>query len=333
MTDLLAEYEGTVMPSYYKPSGAGGQERSKGPILRVGRVVQAYYPGLPGNSSGKWIEYDVSVDEGSEHNPVTRYTIPRCVVLSAFGGADDYSTFTLKKDDKDPNAQVEWGSGSRVLVLLVNGSSFGGVIIGGVQHSKRQKADSLLDGHSAKMVFNGVEFSVSDSGELTVSFNGATGSQLPSLPVLPGSTGSAFRLKADGSISLSGPSETQSVKISNIGQSVEISTGIGGFKIGSATDQFVKGTTYRTAEAVSNVSVAAAMTANAAAMTALAAFLASPPILNLASQDPSGTTAVLVSTATGATAAAATASTAAATAITTFEAGALAYLSLRSKTD
>ena len=331
--DALAEYEGTVAPSYYKESGAGGKERSKAPLLRIGRVIQARIPGTPGNLLGKWVEYDVSVDEGSENSPMTRYVIPRCIVMSAFGGANDYSTFTLKEDNKNPNTQMEWGNGSRVLVLLINGSSFGGIIIGGVQHSQREKADSLLDGHHAKMVFNGIEFNVSDSGELSVSFNGPTGSKLPALPVLPGSTGSAFKLKADGSIAMSGPGEVQSVSISHTGQSVDVSTGIGGFKIGGATDQLVKGTTYRTAEALSNVSVSAAMTANAAAMTSLAAFLASPPFLNLASQDPSGTTAVIISAAAGATAAAATASTAAATAIATFEAGALAYLSLRSKTD
>lgn len=177
MNDPIAEYEGTVPPSFLQTMNAGRpMQQMRGLPLRQGRVIKVHKPKDDSNRSKRFFEYDVSIDDGSEHSPNTRYTIHNCWMLSRFGGAADFSRSTPRPIDasrKHDASDEGFGYGNRVLVLCINGSAFGGVILGGVQHTLGEVDDDSR-GHHHIDQFNGVRHEVDNDGQLHITFRGAT---------------------------------------------------------------------------------------------------------------------------------------------------------------
>lgn len=180
VNDRIAEYEGTVAPAFMSKSMLGRPEdHLKKLPLRMGRIIKIHAPGTPTCRNKKFFEYDVLVDDGSENNPSTRFTLSHCWMISQFGGAADHSSWTprvlqersLKHDFVD---EKSYGHGSRVLVLCINGSGFGGIILGGVQHTLKKDGDSTALGHHLLWEFNGIRANVDKDGQLHVTYNGKT---------------------------------------------------------------------------------------------------------------------------------------------------------------
>lgn len=345
----LHEYEGTV-PQHVSRTNTGPQL----PAVMLGRVARRYAPTDPASQSHKFVEYDLVVDVGSELRATSRIMLRHCVVASAFGGVADYSTHTLRVDAGAADVGADWADGSRVLVLAVNGSAFGGVIVGGIQHPLRE-ADNPGD-NEAVWRFNGVTVAVRDDGSFSLTYGGAQnvdGTEAADVdtPV----TGSTLKFAADGSVTMGtaelnefvrmdrGSGKTEVVAQTTVsvqsGEVVEIQpTSPGTFKVGLGTDAMVKGTTYRAAEAAANAAVAAGTTAAAAAWTALSTMMADPGWIAMialaqATAGPSSAIAVSAGAAAIAAVSAASAEGAAAAGVTALEAGAPGYLSPRSSTD
>lgn len=175
MNDGMMEYEGTILPSYLR--GQPSPMMSSLP-LRFGRVIKIRDVGTQDNKNTSFTEYDVLIEEGSEHAAPTRYVIPRCLVISAFGGVADFTRWTPRITQDFANKD-DFGLGSRVLVLCVNASSYKGIILGGVQnagtkeHPTEEKDDPSL-GHHGTFQFNGIRFDIDKDGQLTLLFRGAT---------------------------------------------------------------------------------------------------------------------------------------------------------------
>lgn len=323
MPDRVAEYEGTVTPAFLRTMSQNKAQDflSKLP-LRMGRIIKVHAPTDSSSRSGFVYEYDVLVEEGSENSVATRTVIPHCWIMSELGGAADFTRSTLRALETDKQDMGNFGYGNRVLVLLVNASSFAGVIVGGIQHSLGEKDDPSLGHHQTKL-FNGLRWEIDKDGQLHLTFGGSTDiTGKPNATNDPTAAGTALELLKTG-FNVTTPKDVTLTAGGNIAFTANtgtVQTNSLFVKLGAATDQMIKGTTYRAAETASNSSIAAALGACALAMTALAA---NPTVSPDLPQGPICATFV----------AAAAALTAAAGAIAAFEAGSVGYLSLKNSLD
>jgi hypothetical protein len=334
MTDAMAAFEGTVSPSYHSSNTSGGfpDLLQKLPV-RTGRVIRVHSPSSESSRSRRYIEYDVLVDTSSEHGPPTQFVIPHCMVASVFGGIADHSFWTPRATT-DGRKPENYGTGSTVVVVLVDASAFGGLIIGGLQR-QAEVPDSTK--HQAMLEFNGVRCHVNNEGEFRITFQGATDAL--GEPLNPtGPTGTQLLMDAEGNFKMFAPEDIVgqaegSINLfaafnMNLNADNTIQTDSQFVKLGAATDQMVLGTTYRAAEAIMNSSLQAAHSANLVAWASLIAFLSSPGLLlAVNSFDPSLATAGLLGGAIVAAGTVVSAESAATTAISSFEAAAANYLS------
>lgn len=339
--DKMGNYEGTVPPSFLsRTQPREAMESARKGLLHEGRVVAVYAPTDEGNRSGLYYEYDVLCDVGSEHHLSTRILISNCVVSSVFGGIADYSTWTprvLRSGRFDDTAD----DSSRVQVQLVNGSTFGGLIVGGVPHPRgRRKADSTPQGDEVASpyfdaAYNGIRCNVDAKGQLTLTYGGkmdAAGNTTAT------ATGTRIQLQEDGSLLLATGDDKQSLKLDRAAGEVHVdSTGLlktsgAGVHLGGAGDAMLMGSTFRQQQAVMHTAMQTAMASLTAAGAALTAASASI-LAAFAPGDPTtaapATVAGLAAAGAGITAAAAAMSSA----LVAFEAPAPTYLSLKNKLD
>jgi hypothetical protein len=353
MPDKLSQYEGSVAPAFLERMGRGKDRDflSKLP-LRLGRVVRVHNPDDASSRSRAFFEYDVLVEEGSENTETTRTMLPHCWCMSEFGGAADFSRSTPRVLDTDSQNMQDFGTGSRVLVMLINASSFAGVIIGGIQHSSGEH-DDRTKGHHSIWQFNGVRREVDSEGQLHYTMKGATdarGNLLASANIVAEGTG--YHLLKDGTIQFDAKNDWQETVGNNKNVTVQrqatltsqtagidfianaglITTSSLGVHLGAATNAMMLGTTYRAAETALHSAKGAAWGAASAAFiaesTTWGVFAPFAVVL-----DPTGTLTAFALASASATAAAGSAAAVAAGAITTFEGAAATFLSLKNLLD
>lgn len=323
---LISRMEGSVIPLRMRQG-----ERRLGSLadnsLRVGRVIRVHAPGASTNLNKRFFEYDVlCVVGGGGTDTEHTFVLPRCRISSAFGGGADFTRWTPRLATGDPT-QPDGGAGSIVLVKQINGSPFGGIIVGGPQQAVVGEKDDESDGHHATFQFNGLRMEINSDGDLVVFRKGATdpfGTKLD--PADP--EGSKIQLIHGGDVAIDAMKDfrvlsqqstiMEATLETNIKSGIAINTDSPRVRLGSerALDSMIKGTTYRVAESTSNATLIAALTALRRAMTALASAL---PPLTTATTPP----VPLAPTFAGAAAALG----AAAAALSTFEAGSVSYLS------
>lgn len=393
MVKSIMEYEGTITPSYMNSSVADHQRQSMAMQmlpLRWGRVIRVYKPDGADDSlhGSKFYQYDVMVDASSEHSVCASYVVSNCTMLSQFGGVADFSRFTPRLTDVAPSINVQkLGDGSYVCILMLNGSSHGGLIIGGVQHHNSEADDPEL-GHHYTQQFNGVRQEIDKDGQLTFTFKGATDAVGELLDgVDADASGSTITMTKDGSIQLFTAEEDQSIIIDHDNKKIDIvaneewnvdcsgTTTITtsdtmelttdanlevnsqrdmdfkatagkvnikslGLQVGLATDAFIKGTTYRSAEAIQHSALVTAMITLASAGAALASAAAAmgsaggvmvTPVVGAVIAGPMISTAGVSLAAAGAAVSGAAGAVSAA--ISSFEGGAGTYLSLVNNSD
>lgn len=142
-----------------------------GALLRTGRVVKMYPPADQQFEP----EYDVVVEDFSNHGVSNCYTLYRCKVANLFGGVADYSHWTPRASAADrTNSREKFTDESRVLVLCLNGQMYhgNGIIVGALNHPNRKPPTQ--QGHHYSWMFNGVSQNVDDDGQYTLSFMGKT---------------------------------------------------------------------------------------------------------------------------------------------------------------
>lgn len=393
MVKALIPYEGTIEPSYIRNSRiARIQNATAAQLLplRWGTVIKTYAPnGVDDDLHNfKIYQYDVLVDTASEHATYASYIIQGCTMLSHFGGAADFTRFTPRITESPPSIETgKLGEGSYVCVLMLDGSSHGGLIIGGVQHSLGEDDDPEL-GHHYTQQFNGVRQEIDKDGQLTFTFKGATDAVGELLDgVDADASGSTITMTKDGSIKIFTAKEDQSIIIDHDNKKIDIvaneewnvdcsgTTTITtsdtmelttdanlevnsqrdmdfkatagkvnikslGLQVGLATDAFIKGTTYRSAEAIQHSALVTAMITLASAGAALASAAAAmgsaggvmvTPVVGAVIAGPMISTAGVSLAAAGAAVSGAAGAVSAA--ISSFEGGAGTYLSLVNNSD
>ncbi len=222
--DKMAQYEGTVSPTFLQTQGRGkAHDYLQKLPMRLGRIIRAHKPTDDANRSKVFTEYDVMVDEGSEHSAAGRFVLSHCWMVSSFGGAADFTRSTPRMlDETDKHDSQNYGLGSQVLVLLVNASTFGGIIMGGVQHTKGEK-DEDAKGHHSTWQFNGMRVEVNKDGEYSLTYKGATA---PNGDLAAGADGAAsgttFEMTKDGSAKLHTANDAQHLKLDHTTKTVDV---------------------------------------------------------------------------------------------------------------
>lgn len=228
MSDALTDFEGTVFPAFLdnKPR----QNLPNMLPLRFGRVIRAYKPGETEPRNTNFTEYDVLVEEGSEDRAVTRFVLPRCLAMSAFGGVADFSRWTPRVAENFADTK-DFGLGSRVLVLCINGSAYKGIIIGGVQNAGNSAAtkvgavekDSKDLGHHATLQFNGIRFEVNNDGELNITFKGATNPDNSLTESAdPEASGTTLQITKDGNFKVFTKDDKQHILIDHANKVIDV---------------------------------------------------------------------------------------------------------------
>lgn len=346
----------TVVPSYLRlentmDQAVGFEYTLNNVRLQFGRVMKAVPPNDPKNSNKKYWEYEVQVvsmrgsDFGLE-------VIPHCRVASVFGGAADYLQYTYRIDD--PGAQRAFNVGSQVIVAYMSGDMRAPLIITGF-NNPQAPGDNPADGHCLKFEFNGFQFNINDAGEGIATFRGKTqadGALHNSAEEEASGTQLAFQ--QDGSLTIQ-TNDGQFIKIDHANKTIEfaadtewnvVSKGTAniesaqnttikstGLLVGDATDNFIKGTTYRNAENAKNQALQAQLSALSAslslaagAITAMTAPMLIPVVGPLTAAPLFTTAGAALTTAVGIV-------TSMSATIASFEAGAPSYLSVKNKSD
>jgi len=276
--------DGSIIPSFLgvidtsRPESTGMWTNT---MLRHGEVTDIIYPDDTRSLSHKFIEYKVRV----QHRDGTGYaTIEygNCYVANLFGGIGDKLRFTLRKDSRFHDL----GTGSKVLILCISGETQNAVIIGGIRDSQETVKDQKADGHNLFFEFNGLQSSINDAGEFTVTRLGKTQSDgTPDSSVNQSLVNQILSMTVDGKIKVGyssiqgdkpfitwdenantilihGPAQ---VKLEASSGPIRMSTS-NGVLINGATEAFLQGTSFRAAQFVMNntLKLALGLAANAA---------------------------------------------------------------------
>jgi hypothetical protein len=370
--------DGSIVPSYQKLYTAEVREQGAADLtnynyaLRLGYVAAVYLPNSETNEVSKFTEYDVVCHHFDAVGGETYVRYQRARLMTGFSSAADFETFSLRSPTNSDGSQ-SITTGSRVLLLCVNGRTNSSYIIGAAPHPKSAGVTED-EGHFYKFQFNGILFAVNKDGELEISFKGATKDDGELTDEAdPEASGTKLSITKEGNFLITTNPEgekPQYVLVDHQNKRMELSANTGysvtvqdgpalisakqdvaldsdaqvtvdaandvsiksengnvnitgnstpgfGVILGSGSDAMLKGTTYRTQEALANQNVAAMLQAASVAIAAGATALAASPA---AAAAPSFT--------------AASASLASASAaLQAFEAQAPNYLSLNNKND
>lgn len=342
-------------------------------LLYLGEVKELIYPSDSRSLSKEFVEYSVLVNYKSDSSGGSTSTVfQNCLLVDLFGNSADTLSYTMRKPKQLFDLQNIFDTGSKVLILCAQGQSTLAYIIAGARFHTPKGLSNQEAGHNLFFEFNGLKCTINKDGELTTTFRGATDDQGVLLPSANKSAeGSSVSLEKDGSLNLYTAKKHQSIKINHTSKKINVdadqsfdvdsrgtmvfnalddigvTTGkamnvlasdnvtilSSGVLVGAATDAWVKGTTYRAAEALKNQILSASLQVMQASLAAASASLTAAaqsmliPIAGPIAASPA------VSAASAAIAAAGVAATTMSAALQTFESGSSTYLSPKNLTD
>jgi hypothetical protein len=304
--------DGTVIPSYLgiesRGEGHGSEDNLLNHVLRYGEVKDIVYPGDKRNHSGNQIEYEVEVKHRDGVGIETTTVYRGVTANNLFGGAADRVETTYRPASQS-DKETGNGNGSKVLLLCVSGDIQKPVIIGGLSNPS-QKA-TKAEGHHYTFEFNGAQFKVNSEGEVEFQHRGPTNADGSVKEQYEDYSGANVRVDKRGNITISGPGGEQFLtftkqkenapernqtvelqgdkKLQARAEQVEVTASNNlfleseneaiqmnaqrGVFVGLATDQWVKGSTYRLAEGALNQTTSTAMSTAAGTMNSAAVSL------------------------------------------------------------
>lgn len=178
-------------------------------------------------------------------------------MLRRFGGVFNYEDVVMQgykiSDLPDPTSDFQAKAGDTVLVAMMNGEGREAIIIGGVSHPGRASVLPIGNGPQYISEFNGVETSINDSGEYTLTFKGiptniALLNNVPSIKIPAptyntsvGSTYMKFDKTGGWEINDNSSSGPQNIHIDKAGQKIE--TNAGTWKVTAVTAASIKSPT------------------------------------------------------------------------------------------
>jgi hypothetical protein len=257
-------------------------------------IVQTQKGGKP------WVRYMVDLDSKGPETGVSKQNILAATVSSVFGNPADSLRYTLRV-------------GSRVIVAFVTGDTRHGIILGGYPDSQFAVEEEADYGHSLDFEFNGINANINNSGELTLTFRGATDSSGNLTDeAVPEAEGTYLTIDKEGSITIATPESAQYIRLDHknkkldiladtewtttvngkvqldiqndliancsdggcsIGVSKNVTIKSQGVLVGAANEAWVKGTSYRRQEGQMNAKLAAGLASAATAASVAAGAL------------------------------------------------------------
>lgn len=359
----MAEYleDDSVLPSFLTAGKALGYAYDTGNMtntsLRVGEVKDLIYPDSELNQNGLFIEYIVEVQHQDADGPGASNRYHGCTINNLFGGAADVLRYTLREDDGKNVGPDGIGVGSKVLLLCVNGKQTRAIILGGIRDTKvdTKTIERKEDGHNLYFEFNGTSFNIDKDGQAKFQVRGATKVDgMPASSVDQSAFPTSVEIQKNGNFLLQTKDAEQSVLIDHekkeakfafekwtcdVGSTITCKAGSNiflksaGVHVGSATDSWMKGTTYRTAETALHAQLTAAIAALSGLLGTAGASLVSAGALMTTPVAGAIAAAPIIGAAGGSLSAAVGALAQMTAAIATFEAQAPSYLSLKNLTD
>jgi len=307
-----------VIPSYLGIKNMGSSEGADDLLtnyaLRYGEVRSIIYPDSEVSISNKEIEYEVEVQH-RDGIGVSTSTIYRGVTVSnLFGGVADKLEMTFRADNK--KSKDGFGNGSKVLLLCLSGDQSRAIILGGIS-SPTQKA-TKDNGHHLTFEFNGARFLVNNEGEVRFQHRGPTDASGAVLEQYEDYSGGFVSFDKRGNITISQTGGEQYIKLTNRnpdlpdqtqtleiqgneklqarakqieitstgnmfleseGEAIQMTADRGVF-VGAATDNWIKGTTYRLAESACNQTLSSQFQACAAILSTSSVTLTATAGLN-----------------------------------------------------
>lgn len=285
-------------------------------VLRYGEVKAISYPGDSNHQHESQIEYIVEIVHREGLGPNSTVLYRGVTTSSLFGGFADRLDYTLRADaNKSPDGI---GVGSKVLVLCISGDQSKGIILGGIRDVKLHQTKDAK-GHNLFFEFNGAQFTVNNEGEAQFLHRGPTNADGSVKDSYADYSDALVRFDKTGNITVSGPGGEQFIKLvkqnnqdhaqdgsvqmqadkllkvhvagqmelSSDGNTFIESNNAGiqmnapdGVFVGSATDSWVKGTTYRLAEGAMNQTLSKSFTAAASLCATMSATLMAAAGLN-----------------------------------------------------
>src|ERR1035437_1303647 len=278
--------DGTVVPSYFSVESMGitkPRTQFNSFSLRQGEVLEIIYPTDVKSLTKTFREYKVLVQQRDGSGPMSGVVYQNCMVANLFGGTADRFRYSLRAQGVPPAKGEVVGDGSKVLLLCVNGETRRAYIVSGLnEESTTSPVASPEDktlGHNEFSEFNGVRVEVNDTGEYTLTFNGATNNDgTPRSDVTPGAPGSLLKFSNDGSINIqqglqSILLDTPNKKIVITSDQYDVKIDTTGTKLGdaNANDAMYLGTSHRNLDQTMNTSLTTELGILSGLITALAA--------------------------------------------------------------
>jgi hypothetical protein len=224
--------------------------------MRMGEVQELIWPSDKRNLNKRVIEYRVMVQHRGGGTGVTKM-YDHCVLINPIGSLADYMVWTLRAD-KSAGRKDSVGTGSKVLLLCINGESNNAVIIGGIrddQDDAEEKGTKDDPGHHLRFAFNGIGVTVDNDGQLTVTYGGATKAD-GTTDVDDSKIGTSLFLDKDGGARLGDKDAKNSFFVDHANSKVVISRDTA-FELGAHTDFMLLGQSFRQAQQQMNAQLQA----------------------------------------------------------------------------
>lgn len=150
--------------SIWQDDGAFSVEKNLDCSLKIGVVRDIV------EIDGPDIAYIVEVWLGGKYTPI------QCTRSSRFGGVYNYEEFTYRGMEPDDSSAsdglFDYKKGDVVLIAYLYGDSREGIIINGINHPARPRLFDLDSGIVYQSEFNGINKSITNTGEYTTTFKG-----------------------------------------------------------------------------------------------------------------------------------------------------------------
>jgi hypothetical protein len=193
-------------------------------LLRVGEVKRIIYPEDKSSRTAKFVEYDVLVQHRENGTAVTKM-YHNCFVMNGLAGLADYEFRCLRAEKiSDKKSQSDSGTGSKVLLLCINGAHSEAVIIGGIRDDKQDDKGRNKKGVHMDWEYNGVHVNIKDDGGFSVEYKGptTTAGKLDTTRGKAESAGTKVEVAGDGGFSISTKDNKQRVVINHVKGTIEV---------------------------------------------------------------------------------------------------------------
>lgn len=214
-----------VIPSFYslrnESDSRSHTDYLNNYALRLGEVKEIIYPEDPRSRTKKHVEYNVVVQSVDNGTIATR-PFYNCTLANDFAGFADYTYRALRTDPRTNG--VNPSRGSKVLILCLNGSEYGAIIISGIRDDQQSDLGRQKKGLQFESVYNGVALSIADDGSFTVEYRGPTtvDGLLDTKKAKEESVGTTVSVGNDGTFKVSTKKDNQSIVIDHKNHTVSI---------------------------------------------------------------------------------------------------------------